>query len=388
MDIESGTGDRRDPRSILTFHLDVDCPHIRYYCVTAFVPFVGISYFVSAWAGQNKLGHEHLQHKYWAPALIGTGLMYWSVYFYLVCACWQSLSANATMFIGCPVYFTYIWMVLFVTFVPDYDWLTLSTQFMTNLSLMFDIISMLSESMIQIGCLILVFVYRDKISKALGIESAGLVRAGWRDIADPEFRTREYIAVKIAIFKLSGYIPASDEGSMSNDLFVRLQMGTNETCNSRVHNRTPSRRGMQATVVFNEVLQMNLPKDPYSKEELAIGLMDQDVVENEEIATRVIKVSEIYKRWLTPGSQLYTGDKEIVSSPKGIFFLDANGTKMPPERSPVWQLDMTFIDDGHAKLGMAVLPADQRALEYIHPTSGFAAVSQDLQTFMGTFNSS
>ena len=49
---------------------------------------------------------------------------------------------------------------------------------------------------------------------------------------------------------------------------------------------------------------MNLPKDPYSKEELAIGLMDQDVVENEEIATRVIKVSEIYKRWLTPGSQL------------------------------------------------------------------------------------
>jgi hypothetical protein len=292
------------------------------------------------------------------------------------------------MFIGCPVYFTYIWMVLFVTFVPDYDWLTLSTQFMTNLSLMFDIISMLSESMIQIGCLILVFVYRDKISKALGIESAGLVRAGWRDIADPEFRTREYIAVKIAIFKLSGYIPASDEGSMSNDLFVRLQMGTNETCNSRVHNRTPSRRGMQATVVFNEVLQMNLPKDPYSKEELAIGLMDQDVVENEEIATRVIKVSEIYKRWLTPGSQLYTGDKEIVSSPKGIFFLDANGTKMPPERSPVWQLDMTFIDDGHAKLGMAVLPADQRALEYIHPTSGFAAVSQDLQTFMGTFNSS
>ena len=34
-----------------------------------------------------------------------------------------------------------------------------------------------------------------------------------------------------------------------------------------------------------------------------------------------------------------------------------------------------FIDDGHAKLGMAVLPADQRALEYIHPTSGFAAVT-------------
>ena len=56
------------------------------------------------------------------------------------------------------------------------------------------------------------------------------VRAGWRDIADPTFREREYIAVKIVLFSLSGYIPAGDEGSMSNDLFLRLQMGTNETC--------------------------------------------------------------------------------------------------------------------------------------------------------------
>jgi hypothetical protein len=116
--------------------------------------------------------------------------------------------------------------------------------------------------------------------------------------------------------------------------------------------------------------------------------MDQDVVENEEIATKVIKVSEIYQRWLTPGAQLYTGDKDLVSGAKGVFFLDANGSRMPQERAPIWYLDLTFIDDGHAKLGMAILPADKRALEHIHPTTGFAAVTHDLQTFMGTFNSS
>merc|ERR550537_1835153 len=145
---------------------------------------------------------------------------------------------------------------------------------------------MVSESIIQIFTLLFVFIYRDRLLKALGIEGTAVVRGGWRDMADPTYRERENIPVKVVITKVCGDIPAKDQGSMSNDLFVSLQLGTNERVNTRVHNRTPTREGKQITVHFDEVLQMNLPKDINSTEELTICLMDQDIIENDEIATK------------------------------------------------------------------------------------------------------
>merc|ERR1719247_2506714 len=155
---------------------------------------------------------------------------------------------------------------------------------------------MISESILQIFTLVFVFMYRDRILKALGIEGTAIVRGGWRDMADPTFREREYIPVKVVITKVCGEIPANDLGSMSNDLFVSLQLGTNEKVNTRVHTRTPTREGRTITVHFDEVMQINLPKDVYSNEELNISLMDQDIVENDEIATKVMTVKEIYEK--------------------------------------------------------------------------------------------
>merc|ERR1719247_1910550 len=226
---------------------------------------------------------------------------------------------------------------------------------------------MISESILQIFTLVFVFMYRDRILKALGIEGTAIVRGGWRDMADPTFREREYIPIKVVITKVSGEIPAKDQGSMSNDLFIKLQLGTNEIVNTRVHNRTPTREGRTITVHFDEVLQMNLPKDIHSTEELTISLMDQDMMENDEIATKVMTVKEIYEKFLTPGSPHYAVENDLVVSRKGLYFLDDNGNRMAEMDSPVLRVNLMFVDDGNAWIGMSVLPADKKALEHVRP---------------------
>ena len=79
-----------DPRNVWTFHVDVDCPNVRYYCFMGFVPYVGFTYFYSAYMGQTKLGMHHLQHKWWAPALIAISITYTSLLCAVVCRCWLS----------------------------------------------------------------------------------------------------------------------------------------------------------------------------------------------------------------------------------------------------------------------------------------------------------
>merc|ERR1719331_902614 len=242
---------------------------------------------------------------------------------------------------------------------------------------------MLSESIIQIVTLILVFLYRDRLLKALGIEGTAMVRGGWRDMADPTFREREYIPIKVVITKVCGEIPAKDVGSMSNDLFVSLQLGTNERVNTRVHNRTPTREGRTITVHFDEVLQMNLPKDVYSTEELTISLMDQDMMENDEIATKVMTVKEIYDKFLTPGSPNYAVENDLVVSKKGLYFLDSNGNRMAEMDSPVLRVNLMFVDDGNAWIGLCILPADGKALEHVKPGGFAGALRQGLGSVFG-----
>merc|ERR1719331_1563187 len=233
---------------------------------------------------------------------------------------------------------------------------------------------MLSESVMQIFTLVFVFLYRDRLLKALGIEGTAMVRGGWRDMADPTYREREYIPIKVVITKVCGEIPAKDLGSMSNDLFVSLQLGTNEKVNTRVHNRTPTREGRTITVHFDEVLQMNLPKDVYSSEELTITLMDQDMVENDEIATKVMTVKEIYDKFLTPGSPNYAVDNNLVVSRKGLYFLDDNGNRMTEMDSPVLRVNMMFVDDGNAWIGLCIMPADKKALDHVSPGGPLSAL--------------
>jgi hypothetical protein len=373
-DMVLGEREGFDPRSIWTFNVDVDCPLVRYYCFMGFIPYVGFTYFYSAYAGESKFGMKHLQHKYWAPALIALSITYTSLLLAICCHCWNKLSANATCFLGCPIYFYYSWAVAFVTLVPNYDWLAFGSQFIDNASIFFEIVSMISESLMQIVTLILVFLYRDRILKALGIEGTAIVRGGWRDMADPTFREREYIPVKVVITKVCGEIPANDQGSMSNDLFIRLQLGANEAVNTRVHNRTPTREGRTITVHFDEVLQMNLPKDTYSSEEFSISLMDQDIVENDEIATKVMSVKEIYEKFLTPGSPNYAVDNDLVVSRKGLYFLDDNGNRMTEMDSPVLRVNLMFVDDGNAWIGICILPADKKALEHVRPGGPLSAL--------------
>jgi hypothetical protein len=268
--------------------------------------------------------------------------------------------------------------------VPGYDWLAFGTQFIDNASIFFEIVSMVSESIIQIFTLLFVFIYRDRLLKALGIEGTAMVRGGWRDMADPTYREREYIPVKVVITKVCGEIPAKDVGSMSNDLFVSLQLGANERVNTRVHNRTPTREGRTITVHFDEVLQMNLPKDIYSSEKFTISLMDQDIMENDEIATKVMSVKEIYEKFLTPGSQNYAVENDIVVSRKGLYFLDANGNRMTEMDSPLLRVNMMFIDDGNAWIGICIMPADKRALDHVRPGGPFSALRQGLGSVFGS----
>jgi hypothetical protein len=372
-----------DPRNVWTFHVDVDCPNVRYYCFMGFVPYVGFTYFYSAYMGQTKLGMHHLQHKWWAPALIAISITYTSLLCAIVCRCWGSLSANMTCFMGCPIYFYYTWAVAFVTLVPGYDWMSFGNQFITNASIVMEIVSMVSESILQIAALIFVFIYRERLLKALGIEGAAMVRGGWRDMADPTFREREFIPIKVVITKVCGELPAKDQGSMSNDLFVSLRLGTNERVNTRVHNRTPTREGRTITVHFDEVLQMNLPKDVYSSEELTITLMDQDMMENDEIATKILSVRDIYEKFLTPGSPNYAVDNDLVVSRKGLYFLDANGNRLSEMDSPVLRVNMMFVDDGNAWIGLCILPADKKALDHVKPGGPFAALRQGFGSVFG-----
>jgi hypothetical protein len=366
-----------DPRTALTGNVDVDCPRVRNVCVTGFIPVVGFTYFYSAWLSQNKLGHKHLQHKFMAPALMAVLILMMTCYCWAVCRCWNRLASNVTCFVGCPIYGFYIWCVAFVTFVPDYDWMTFSTQLTTNLSIIFEVFSMLSESLLQIAVMIIVFVYRDRIFQALGIEQQSMVRAEWRDLSDPTFREREYIAVKVALTKLTGNIPAKDAGSMSNDLFINLQLGANENANTRVHNRIPAREGSTITVAINEVLQLNLPKDRNSSETLNVRLMDQDVVENDEIAVKVLTVREIYDKFFTPGSPSYSVDTDLIVSTRGVYFMDANGQRLSELDAPVTRIDFMFVDEGDAVLGLCVLPADQKAMEHLRP-GAFGSIGASL----------
>jgi len=360
--------------------VDIQCPAVRWFCFVGFVPMLVLCYFYSAWANEEM---THLQHKYYAPFLISVQIVFWSAYVLFVTKCWKHVSPNMSLAVGCPLYFELLWCTAFVTFVPDYDWMALGQETSDNLSIVFDVVEMASESALHVIILLCLYLYRTRIYRALGLDGSHVVRMSWRDVADPTHRERNFIAVKVAISYITGEMPACDEGSNSNDLFIQLKLGVNEPVSTRVHNRVPARPGKETIVRFDEVLQMNLPKSRSSSDKLYISVRDQDVIENEEIARKILTVEEIYETFFDcpEHDKFNTVSKEmVISAKRGITFLDDHGHVLDALRSPVKEFPLVFIDDGDARLGLTVLPADQRAVEHITKFSPTRMAGNFLET--------
>jgi hypothetical protein len=212
-------------------------------------------------------------------------------------------------------------------------------------------------------------MYRERLFRFVGVDTVSLFRFSLWDLADPTYRERSFVGIKVAIKHVQGRLPANDATTRSNDLFVQVKCSDNEPVNTRVHNTT--RADGLRTVEFEEVLQINIPKDRSSMDKVYIVLQDQEILGSEEIARKVLTVRDIYDVWFdydgNPDS--YSGDKQLVSDPRRGLEVVKNGS--PVYNAVFREYKLNFLTDAaEAKLVLGMFPADRKAVEHFNNQRG------------------
>jgi hypothetical protein len=340
-----------------------------------FLPTLLVMYiFAGLLAEYYPGGSDALQRKYAQPLLIGIWLS--TVVLYVACCiCAGSrVWSNVSLFIGCPIYYLLLWSAAYVTFVPGYNWVTLFDHMLANFAEVLGWMSRLTACAFNLVIFIFFMMYRERLFRLMGLDTANLFRVNFWDIADPAYRERSFIGVKLAICYVKGDLPVGDESSQSNDLFIQVKCGDNEPVNTRVHDKARVSDG--SFHKFNEILQVNIPKDTDSDEKMYILIMDQDAIQNDEIARKVLTMSEIYDTFFDPESFWYTVDKSLMVDPRYGLQLYRAGSPTPiPTQMAFKPFRLNFVDeDGEAEIAISILPADEKACEHLAPKGFFEQV--------------
>jgi hypothetical protein len=318
-------------------------------------------------------GSDNLQHKFYQPLLIGIFLLFWTMWCYSALSAGTRVLTNATLFLGCPIYFGLIYSAVFITLVPGYNWVTFFDSILMNMQTTCDWISKLTGMIFNLSIIIFVCMYREKLFRFLGLDTMQLVRFNLWDIADPSYRERAFIGVKVAIKRVSGKLPAGDIATRSNDLFIQVKCGDNEPVNTRVHNST--RAEQNADVRFEEVLQINIPKDQESQDKVFILIKDQEIMGSDELARKNLSMREIYETWFDAenfGS--YTVDKSIVSDPRSGLQIIQDGQIC--HQGAFREYALNFLsENANASITIAMFPADIRAIEHLQHQSALSKLT-------------
>jgi hypothetical protein len=313
-------------------------------------------------------GSDEIAHKYYQPLLIGVMLTFVVIYCYCSCAAGERLCANLTLFLGIPCYFGLFYTGAFVTLVPGYDWVTFFDNFLLNIQVVVDWFSKLTSCIFDLAIIIFVYMYRERLFRFVGVDTVNLFRFSLWDIADPTYRERSFVGIKVAIKHVQGRLPANDLTTRSNDLFIQVRCSDNEPVNTRVHNHT---RTDERAVPFEEVLQINIPKDRSSTDKVYIVLQDQEILGSEEIARKVFTIRDIYDIWFDQDANpdSYAGDKQLVADPRRGLEVVKNGA--PVYNAVFREYKLNFLSESaEAKIVLGMLPADRKAVEHFHSQRG------------------
>jgi hypothetical protein len=348
--------------------VDVNCPWMRRICILLFIPTTLMLYFF-LFIIAEMYGSDAIQHKFYQPFLIGVLMLFTLSYGYCCLSAGERMLSNITLFVGCPVYFTLFYSAAFITLVPGYNWVTFFDNILVNMQMACDWFAKLTGMIFNLSIVVFVLAYREKLLRFMGLDTVQLVRLSMWDIADPTYRERSFIPIKVAIKRVHGRLPAGDASTRSNDLYVEIRLGDNEPVNTRVHNMTVAEQ--DCDVFFDEVLQINIPKDRYSMEKMIVLVKDQDVVGAEEIARKVFSVREIYETWFNKDANymLYTADKSIVSDPRQGLQIIKDGHVC--HQAAFRDYALSFLaESANAVLTVAMLPADARACDHCASQGG------------------